>query len=189
MAIRGAQVQTSRTQVLPAGIALLLITITGCGSFSPALTAGGGLFLPGDSDLSLGWEVEVEPSIEIGPAAIPLRFSGGSAPIDGSGADLNRLGASILFELEEWGRDVGPAFFRDIRLMLAVGGSRIWSGDTVDVAPILGVDVQFLGVEKVDHAKWVLRAGYDWMPVDMTVAGKDISHAGGFSVSLLYTWW
>jgi hypothetical protein len=166
-----------------------MVAVTGCTSFSPALTAGGGLFLPSDSDVSLGWEIEVEPSIEIGPAAIPLRFSGGSAPIGGSGADLNRLGVAVLFELQEWGGDTGPAFLSDIRLMLAVGGSRIWSGDTADTAPIIGLDLQFLGIEKTDHARWVVRAGYDWMPIDITAGGENVSDAGGFSVSLLYTWW
>lgn len=172
----------------PLLVAALMAAACGCQGARPILQAGGGIFVPGDEDVGLGWRAELVPYIDIGVGAIPVRISGGSAPIKHENRGLNRIGASVLFDVKEYGWEEGPNFFSDIGLVLAVGGGMVWSGDTASGVFILGLDLQFLGVEGDPGEKWVFRLGYDWMPVDMVVAGRRISDAGGFSATLIYTW-
>ena len=153
----------------------------------PSVSFGGGLFVPADSDVGTGWEVEVEGQI-LSPGGLSLRVTGGSALIKGQNRHLSRMGGAILLPVKQWVASEKPEFVDNVILMLAVGGARAWSGNQGETAMTVGLDLWFRRIHFSPSGSWDLRVGYDWVPVDMTVAGRRISDAGGLTATILYVW-
>jgi hypothetical protein len=168
---------------------VVLLGATGCwvGWSRGPVAAGGGLLVPADADVEMGWQVELEKTIRLIEVSSPLRLSGGSSRVRGTDEDLDRVGLSLWFQMREWSGPAGEAtLLYDIVLMAGVGGGLVWSQGEEDGAPIVGVRVHFLRLGKCKH--WDMVVAYEWMPVDVNVSGRDISDAGGFSAAARFTW-
>ena len=167
--------------------ALMLLLVL-CGQFallgcaSRPLGVGGGLLVPGDGDLKVGWQLEFHPHVTwFGEGFTPLRVFGGSTPAEGGDGALNRVALALpLPPLTHRGESV------ELWLGLEVGGGAVWSADCSSAAPAVGVRHDILRCG--GHSPWGVLVSYDWMPVDTEVGGHNVSEGGGLFLTARFNW-